>query len=501
MTAARRTLWDALQANDLAGVTRALAEGADPNGGYGGWHPVGRALRHGTPDIALALISAGADVHGREQGTSFLQMAIARPHMISVVQALLEQGAKPSPGALRGACRAGNAEAAVMLLERGAAAIYLKEGSTWPGENLPALGHWPAKKTGEVPEALVAATFGAPLEDVHAQALAIESARRHDDWLAGLIIERGQLSPRARDRMLYHHLHSHRQSVVTRLLDMGYCSVQDSDPSEPPILAACASWLHKAGERGVAWKFLERIVQAGWRLEGESLSYTKDQQGQRGRRAHALAMLEMATDHSRPRMLRWFAEQQLNPVFVFPEHPESNTTLAHFLIRQGHWKDIARLPKLWPDAHWEQDTCEELVHAWARLHHSDLATLRHGQTKHTTEVLLESLQIIADLPGCDVARRNAQGHTALRTLLGRQDSAWSSSGQHSANTLDALVRALIEAGCDPGAPDALGVTDLDYARAILRGPRNAQMIAGWEMLAMERATEQARPAKPRGIRL
>jgi hypothetical protein len=102
-------LYDAIAAGDGQEVRRLLAVGADPNSTASPltltrtstlryqYAPLIYALRQNQPDIALALVEAGADPNARDlNGASALVLA-SRGRMAEVVRALKEKGASAGP--------------------------------------------------------------------------------------------------------------------------------------------------------------------------------------------------------------------------------------------------------------------------------------------------------------------------------------------------------------------------------------------------------------------
>jgi Ankyrin repeats (3 copies) len=103
-------LYDAIERHDLSQVQLLLRQGADANSTSRGWQffnphdrhqrrrrfavpPLIRALQLDAPEIAVALVSAGADVNARDEAGTPALMLAAQRGQAALVRLLLERGA------------------------------------------------------------------------------------------------------------------------------------------------------------------------------------------------------------------------------------------------------------------------------------------------------------------------------------------------------------------------------------------------------------------------
>jgi len=141
-----RAIWD----GDEARAIDLIHSGANPNSTWGATHrietenravrlsPLHFALARAQPRVALALIEAGADPNGRDDGGDTALMVAADKNWPEVVRALLARGADPNAAGRDGATPLHNAP-------------------NGPGGHYPGFGKVPKTLTPEIRQMLVKA--------------------------------------------------------------------------------------------------------------------------------------------------------------------------------------------------------------------------------------------------------------------------------------------------------------------------------------------------------
>jgi len=141
-----RAIWD----GDEARAIDLIHSGANPNSTWGATHrietenravrlsPLHFALARAQPRVAVALIEAGADPNGRDDGGDTALMVAADKNWPEVVRALLARGADPNAAGRDGATPLHNAP-------------------NGPGGHYPGFGKVPKTLTPEIREMLVKA--------------------------------------------------------------------------------------------------------------------------------------------------------------------------------------------------------------------------------------------------------------------------------------------------------------------------------------------------------
>ena len=141
-----RAIWD----GDEARALELIHSGANPNSTWGAAHrietenpavrlsPLHFALARAQPRVAVALIEAGADPNGRDDGGDTALMVAADKNWPEVVRALLAKGADPNAAGRDGA-------------------TVLHNAPNGPGGHYPGFGKVPKTLTPEIREMLVKA--------------------------------------------------------------------------------------------------------------------------------------------------------------------------------------------------------------------------------------------------------------------------------------------------------------------------------------------------------
>lgn len=469
----RETLWGPLQANDLAGVEAALAGGADPNAGYGGWIPMGRALRHAPAEIVMALVKAGATLDAREQHRSLVGMTAGREDCVGVLQEMLKRGAPASNGALRVAARAGNTGAVIALLKAGAP---LKCSKPDPhNDRDPPLTLWPERQA-PAPELLVSNTFAEALDDELAERMTLAIVNDKNMITLVRFMRLAKISEQAKNTVLFHCVQRAWQEGVDHLLETGYCDATKEDPLKSPVLSAMTHWLNEKRRRGAGWKVLDRLIAYGYSPNLLHRQFSLPEQPLKRETPNGFALVRRAGKDIRSKLLRVLATRGMAPVFDTLATP---TTVAHLLIDMGEWRLLSQSCRQWPKTCWELPN-DGLLAAWALDHPA-----KAPNAYPTGDGPEESLELMLNVRGLAPGQRDRQGHSALRSVLRRHhpdERLLSSKRAHELPVLDRLVRRLIGLGLNPFTPDEDGVDDIAYASRVgLPG----EMVAGWATLALE----------------
>lgn len=439
-------LWTALRlgkddpAASLVAVKKALANGSSPNDGYATWVPLGWAIRNQSKDIARCLIHAGADVNVIENGQRLLSRCLQTAGMEDLAQELIAHGAKPSPAILRVAAKRANEKIVRWALKEGLSPNDLSKSSK------PVFAYWPAKKP--VPKELIAASFHGPIEDAAAKGLAEVVIRRKNKELLDCIVEHGKVSADTKDEMLKSCLSSAWREGVDRLLAAGLCD-PNYETRRPSPIVSCAPWISRKSPR-VGLEVLEKLIAHGYSVN----SGTHLPSGSPA----AFTLLRTTKTHARPALLSLLVKHGLNPVATTPQGVH---TLAHVLIAGNEWGLLGSLSQVFPGVQWEQEGALGLLATWAKGYKEPGTKPTYGYNPNPVSYgdLIdpeESLDIVMSLPGFDLQRRDASGHTGLRNLMQRTPGM----------NFERLTTRLIREGLNPALPDNEGVSDLDHLEKI-----------------------------------
>lgn len=462
-----KLLWSALMEGPSAGVDRlqhALAAGANPNFRRGPWTALGKALRSGSPEKALALLEAGAhpDAPEARGQPPLLQAVNGGLSLQAVALELLKRGATPTGEMLKNACRNGAAETVVALLRHGAPVVV--EGNHRC--DLAALD-WKLDRHGPLPLELRAAIqafdppaspetpFGVPNERYFANLWGELARTRHRELWSDFCARPDHLARWAPDMAA---------AAAEALWMEGVADVVAACPSAAAIeqdrgllgsdypgsvVAGTVSGLARA-DRGPqerhAFAVLDAVLAAGFSAArpatttGSSGTWVKIPL-----LIHATHLYRNSST-GRRRLLAKLIAAGADPAETWPEQASGafGATLAHCLAERADAATWAWMRRQWPRVDWGDEAQSVLV--WALD--------RRKKDASVEEIVRDFLEA-----GASPVATAPDGRTALHAL------ALSRRGRDPSNAEDAcraLVR-LLRAGV-PLNPDFEGREALDVLK-------------------------------------
>lgn len=427
----KSSLWSALKAGDNAAAHAALEAGADPNGGYGTWVPLGWTIRNGKADLALIMIEAGADINVIENGKSLFSLSIATDGFDDVVALMIARGIKPNGHILRAAAKKANAELVAWALDGG---VDPNDLSRYRETTLRA---WPARIP--LPQRLLDAIFENSIPERAASQIADIIVRRKRIDLLDLFVKKAQVSEGIKQLLLKAAVVSKWRKGIDLILDAGYCA---PDPTNSHLLTACATSFQSQATAKQGRALLGRLLDYGFDINGvHTISAPDSEEAFIG--SDALGLLRQASDDSRADLLDFMIERGLSPVFSGRHNAD---TLVHALISVRAWDLLPTALQAFPGAQWEHPLATSLLAIWAKHHRP-----RDMSEEYFPE---ETLACVRAVPGMDMLKKNKEGQSGLRDFMKRPNG----------KRFTAITTILMDGGIDPFAPDLEGVSDLDYCR-------------------------------------
>ena len=465
----RTLLWEALETGDLEQLNKALEMGVSPDSAHGKWIPMGKALRRGHLDLALALINAGADLSLMDQSTSLMRIASGRPGLAPALLAMLAKGAKARPGDLRMAARTGNTLAVNALIEAGVDA--LDPGSQMGRHKTPALAQWPLEHN-PPPKKLIEATFSDQLTDEACIEIIRDCTREKNEPLFQLLATRPEVSARARNILLRHCIHSHWDTAVDQLLSTKSCDPVKVHAEDDTLLSAVANLLRHGKNKNASWALLDRLIDYGYHPSASHdefcIGYGRDHY-----RAPAPVWLEAIRNGptaGKKRLIKTLVTKGASLDDRFGENgkPHANGGLIHLLVATNDIATAQWVKRTWKKQEWEPGITPGVIASWAILIKEEYAQ--------------EQLKCLLAM-GFDVNKCAPNGDTALRWFLNRADPSRVifDAQRITHKTLHALACTLINHGLRTDAT----AHDFAFARQIGVPP---EMTSEWESLFMRNTT-------------
>ena len=459
-------IWNAMRLHEnnpghaLAAVKAQLAEGSSPNDGYAGWVPLGWAIRNRAPEMACALVEAGADVNALENHKSMLSMCLLTPGMETVVEHLLAHGATPAGSIMASAAKRGNEHLVRWCLASGLLPNDL------PRVPLPILCLWPAKKP--VPDDLLLASFHPPVSIRAARKFVQLITRRKNLVLLEAFMDQAKPPDEVRHMLLRHAIEARWKTGLERLLTRGYFDPAYRNPVQPSLLVSCATWIN-ARNPSPGLKVLANLLD-----RGHPLVMSKEPVlAQDEPLAVDPYVLLRSTPLARAALLDFLHARGLPPFVQASQDAPVCQTLAHVLIRCRDWDALRTLSARYPGVAWEHPLAPGLLATWAATLPKD-----RNATPMAVEEMEASLDIVLSLPGFDLHRCNARGESGLRVFMQRPGGSGFSR----------ITTRLLHAGLDPRRPDHQGISDLDFAATMKLPPG---LLEEFQALALHLSTQKS----------
>lgn len=495
----REVLWSAIRENDLDGVVKALENGADPNSGYSNWIPLGKSIRDGTPEIAMALIKAGADIFAKDQDRSTAHLAISKAAYNEVTKEMIARGVKPSIRLLRSAVMAENTQMVKHLLDMG---VDPTEASTNQDERSPTLTLWPYKNS-RPPQELIHAFYSRPLNDTTVANLAIAISRVKDIDRLKEMMAYGKMSEGAKNTVLKHAITSCWQEGTCWILDNKYCDPKKEQLKNDSVIIAMSSWLGSKRQSKSGWEVLQRLIDYGYNFNSIFYSFYSSRNEEETAIPVGFAAIARVDKNIQKKFLTFMKNNGLNPLFDDDRYPDQKNTLAHHFMsmNRGGFELLPELIKLWPDIEWDSTARIPLACIWAENHQSKPFTDTTGRDIPFPHPL-KSLQKVLSMPGVDILKPGKNESSVARYVLVRNhpnNRALYSSQMHTPQMLDEIIRELLSLGVDMKKPDIKGIDDFTWISEHLYLPEG--MKEKWLEISMERDTLSRTPQKKKSMRL
>lgn len=462
----RTELWNAMRlenhAEAVSAIRLAVANGANPNDGYGVWIPLGWAIRNKAIEVARLLVDLGADINVLENRKSLLGMCLASPDLAPLVEFFIDRGAKPSAVVLAIAAKRGNERMVQWSLDAG-----LDPNNLQPPK-APILTLWPGRKP--IPECLLQASFRATLSDATLYPIASLITRRKNLNLLQVFIDRAKgVSQDTRRHLLHLAIEARWKAGLELLLETKYANPLHQIPRWPSLVASFANWINASQNSTPGLKALDRLLRLGCDINATHRLYQEG--GHEG--VDAFLLLAQIKATRRAALFSFLRERNLRPVFVASPGGQTKT-LAHALIHCQDWELLRQLPALYPGVQWEHEGAPGLLSTWAVMH----APVDRRNRPDPQYPIEDTLAIVQALPGFDLHRRDLVGHSGLRTFLLRP-------GGHG---FSKITTHLLQAGLDPSIEDREGISDLDFVARMNLAPG---LREDFQALALQLKTRQS----------
>lgn len=429
-------------------MQKALLEGANPDSGAGGWTPLGKALRRNLPDMAMALIEAGAEVEAIEQNTLLVEIAAIGRGREVVLEAMLDRGVKATSEALCVAARSNCKQSVELLLAHGASP---NDPGTQAGyRQIPAICWWLARETPKpAPRALIAATLDASPDLTTSRMIAQHCARaRSLDLMEAMA--RSTIPSLAWQDFLMNAIHAQWQEGVDFCLDRKLVPTGRPAIDQTHILVSLGNSLRNGRTKGPWIALIDRMIDYGFSLDDFGWKVNR---GDTWQWVDAPVFLEMVS-HSASTG-RWkFINHLVNKGAMYhcryadTGGQEAHCGLAHVLLFKEDWNCLGRLLRQVPVGQWEQGLDPGLV-ATALKNELNADCLAWIKT------MLEQ--------GADPNRPDAQGKRPFEILVDWIDTGLfrtSVPARPAPTQIGEVGALLIKHGADPSHPGTQGYSAL-----------------------------------------
>lgn len=467
-------LWQAIAQGDLALLQKALELGASPDSAYGKWTALGKAIRSEHPDIAKALIEAGANLATPDQGFDLATLTASHPKMTQTLALLLKKGAPFSQRSLRVAARGLNSEAVDILVAAGAASMH--EDVSLGRPIAPALCDWASDAP--PPKSLVEATFSAPVDNKRLKEIVSNCARFKRPWLLDALIERrGEYRP-LMATLLSKCLNYQWDEAVDRLLEKDICDPRIFDPYEDHPLVQAANRIRHDKKKKPAWARMRQLLDYGFEPNAIQMEFCiarGDNQDHYYAPVPAwLEAIRKGPNENKKALIDLFAQYGARLDARFGENGRSYAGggLIHLLVDKGDFETARRVCKTHA-ATWE-DQCGVMASWVHTCPTSDIAT----QMEHLLSM------------GFDARRRDSEGSSVLRTFIRRCKTNMFMPKIYTIKEeqLGEFAPRLLSAGLDPSLGQS-GMDDFEFAIASGVDPK---MVSDWQaMFIQENSTAPA----------